>query len=48
MDDIKQFSNTFKEIVKDIVNTDKVYSNTKYQDNVSYQKRCEDSSCNFF
>jgi hypothetical protein len=44
MDELKQFKNTFKEIVKDIVNTDKVYSNTKYQDNVSYQKRCEDST----
>jgi hypothetical protein len=44
MDELKQFKNTFKEIVKDIVNTDKVYSNTKYQDNVSYQKRSEDST----
>ena len=44
MDDLKQFNNTFKEIVTDIINTNKVYNNTKYQDSVSYQKRCEDSA----
>ena len=39
-----EFTNTFKEIIKDIVNTNKPYSNIKYQDIVSYQKRCEDST----
>ena len=43
MDGLKQFNNTFKEIVTDIINTNKIYNNTKYQDSVSYQKRCEDS-----
>lgn len=43
-----EFKNTFKDIVKDLTNTNKVYGNTKYQDTVSYQKRCEDSTrlCN--
>jgi len=44
MDELKQFKNTFKEIVKDMVNVNKVYSNTKYQDNISFKKRCEDST----
>ena len=43
MDDLKQFKNTFKEIVKDIVNTNVTYKNQKYQDTVSYDKRCEES-----
>lgn len=44
MDDLKHYKNTFKEIVKDIVNTNVTYKNQKYQDIVSYEKRCEDSS----
>jgi hypothetical protein len=43
MNEIKQFKNTFAEIVKDMSNTNKVYNNTKYQDIISYEKRCEDS-----
>jgi hypothetical protein len=39
-----EFKNTFKEIVKDMVTVNKVYSNTKYQDNISFKKRCEDST----
>ncbi len=44
MDELKQFKNTFKEIVKDITNTKQIYNNIKYQDSVSYKKRCEDSN----
>ena len=44
MDDLKHYKNTFKEIVKDIINTNVTYKNQKYQDIVSYEKRCEDST----